>query len=167
MTLAAAAAVLVGTGCMTSPKWDDTATASLHAEVADMFNDMGAADFDKILAKISDDATAFDLDVKNAPVQIYGKAGVKAMFAELKQAIDASQGGFKMDVSIVKHTTHATPIMGYSAVEFDQTVTMGDQKMGPLKLRASAVARRIDGKWHYDHWHLSLREASMAPGSGG
>lgn len=167
MTLAAAAAVLVGTGCMTSPKWDDTATESLHAEVGDMFNDMGAADFDKILEKISDDATAFDLDAKNTPVQIYGKAGVKEMFDGLKKAVEQSQGGFKMDVQIVKHVTHATPIMGYSAVEFDQTITMGDQKMGPFKMRASAVARRIDGKWHYDHWHLSFREMPAMPGGGG
>ena len=137
LAVAAAAALGLGAGCVASPEWDADATKSLEADVIDMFHSMDQADFDKLLDHMSPDATAFDMDMENHPVQMYGKAGIAEMFQGIKAAIDASQGGMALQTTLVKHVVHATGVMGYAAVEFDQTITVGGQAMGPFKFRGS------------------------------
>lgn len=155
----------VATGCTAapSPDWDPEATKSLEAECDAMLRLIDAGDFDGMLARIDPDAVVFDMDLDNAPVQLTGKAAIAAMFDGFREAMKSQ--GLTIRSTVVRRTAHATATMGYVAVEFDQTFTMGAEAMGPIKFRGTMVARRFPDGWRWDHWHGSFREPVMPAGA--
>ena len=48
---------------------------------------------------------------------------------------------------------------GYCLIEFEQTLTVGGQVVGPMKFRATDVIAQPNGRgWIWTHWHASRRE---------
>jgi len=159
-------ALVVAAGCAATPsaEWDPEATRSLEAECDTMFRLLDAGDFDGMLARMDAGAVVFDMDMDNAPMQLHGKAAIAQLFEGFREAQKAQQLSIRS--SVVRRTAHATATMGYVAVEFDQTFTMGTEPMGPIKFRGTLVARRFPDGWRWDHWHGSFREPVMPVGAG-
>ena len=73
-------------------------------------------------------------------------------------ASEMKAAGGTVKTTVVRNDCYAVAVMGYCAVEFDQTFTSGGQTMGPMKFRGTTVARKVDGAWKWEHWHGSFRE---------
>jgi hypothetical protein len=82
-------------------------------------------------------------------------------FRSLEQA--GKTQGLKLKSVVTRSDCSATTAVGYCVVEFDQTITMGNQTMGPFKYRGTLVARKVDGVWRVSHWHGSFREVPAPP----
>ena len=139
-----------------SSDWDVAATDAVKAEVDRMFKDIDAGNFEVMLGRMDTDATAFDFDANNNPVSMHGIDEIRSYFGQYEQGM--KEGGMAMKSQVSRTDCRATPVMGYCAVEFDQTVTQGGQTMGPFKFRGTLVARKIGETWKWTHWHGSFRE---------
>ena len=161
---ATAAMLLVGcaTTAPTTAEYDRDAESSFRAKLDQMFRDLSAMKFDcmRIPADVPE-AVVFDFDEQNKPMSAYSPA-------EWNKIVDgyiaaAAQQGMKMETKVGRVEVHATSSFGFATAEFDQTFTMGDQKMGPLKFRGTMVAKRRGNEWVWVHWHGSFREFPTMP----
>jgi ketosteroid isomerase-like protein len=107
------------------------------------------------------DAVVFDFDEKNNPVKVRGAAEIQAFFEGFAKAM--TDGGLKFATSVVSMDCSATTLLGHCTSEFDQTITMGGNAMGPFKFRGTLVARKLADGWKWTHWHGSFRELPTAP----
>jgi ketosteroid isomerase-like protein len=157
-TLIVGLMVLAAAGCAAPPSsdWDEQATASLKAEVEGMLKSIDGGDFSAMTAKMDPDVVVFDTDEKNQPVRASGLAEVKQYMGGMEGGAKAL--GLKFASTIKSNVCHATAVMGYCAIEFDQTITAGGQTQGPFKFRGSFVARRVAGAWRWVHWHGGFAE---------
>jgi ketosteroid isomerase-like protein len=156
MLLVLASLPLAACGGASASTWDPKAASALHAQPEALLGDIDRGDFGAMLANMDDDTSVLDLDPDNHPVRYQGRDEVKKYFAGLEQAMKAH--GLKLKSTITRNECLATPAVGYCVVEFDQTIASGPQTMGPFKYRATIIARRVGGDWHWTHWHGSLRE---------
>jgi ketosteroid isomerase-like protein len=110
---------------------------------------------------LDDESIVLDLDENNHPVRYQGRDKVIQYFRSLEQGAKAQ--GLKFKTTIAKNDCSATATMGYCVVEFDQTITAGGQSMGPFKLRATLISRKVGDDWRWTHWHGSFREIPGPP----
>jgi hypothetical protein len=153
--LALSNAALAKKSTAPSSDWDPAATTALKAMSEKMFQDMDAGNMEAMTAMMSSEGVVFDMDMNNNPVAKRGPE-VAAYLNEMGAMM--KQNGSTMKTSIVRDDCFATAVMGYCAIEFDQTFTMGAQVMGPVKFRGTAVARKVGETWKWEHWHGSFRE---------
>jgi ketosteroid isomerase-like protein len=126
-----------------------------------MFADIDAGNIDALTNRMSNDAIIFDLDPNNVPVEKRGAAEIRAYMDQIASEMKAAGG--TVTTAVVRNDCYAVAVMGYCAVEFDQMYSMGGQTMGPMKFRGTAVARKVDGEWKWEHWHGSFRELPILP----
>jgi hypothetical protein len=155
-----ALALLAIVGCRggkrTSSDWDADATAKVSANVDQMFADIDAGNFAAMTDALDADASAYDVDPGGKPVAMYGRDGVKSYFDTM-----APTGGAPaptMHSTIKKKDCHATGVMGYCAVEFDQSVTVGGVDAGTFHFRGTLISRKVGEDWKWVHWHGSFAE---------
>jgi hypothetical protein len=144
-----------------SSAWDTAAAAELQAQSAKMFADIDAGNIDAVTSMMSSDGILFDLDPHNVPVARRSAAEIKAYMDQV--ASEMKTAGGTVTTTVVRNDCYAVAVMGYCAVEFDQVFTMGGQAMGPVKLRGTTVARKVDDVWKWEHWHGSYREGQVMP----
>jgi len=139
-----------------SSAWDPAVAAELKAQNEKMFADLDAGNTDALTNMMSSDGSIYDIDPNNVPVAKRGAAEIKAYMDQITSEMKAAGGTVKTNV--VRNDCYAVAVMGYCAVEFDQMFTSGGNTMGPMKFRATTVARKVDGTWKWEHWHGSWRE---------
>jgi ketosteroid isomerase-like protein len=147
-----------------SSDWNAQDSASLKPEIEGMLKSIDAGDFQAMIAKMDADATVFDFDADNKPIKMGSKAEVEKTFAGMAEMVKSQ--GLKFGSTIVSNDCHANAMMGFCAVEFDQTITAGGNTMGPFKFRGTLVARKLGGQWRWAHWHGSFREMPAMPPPG-
>jgi ketosteroid isomerase-like protein len=149
---------LLAAGCAAQPSsdWDEQATASLKGEVETLLKSIDSADFAGMAAKMDTDVVVFDFDEKNQPMRASGLGEMKQFMATVESATKSQ--GLKFASTLKTSVCHATAVIGYCAVEFDQTMTAGGQTQGPFKFRGTLVARKAGGAWRWMHWHGSFAE---------
>lgn len=130
---------------------------SLDAYVRDVFEHMGQGDFTYMKASACPEAVVFDTDEHGAPIAARGKAEIDRLLDHYQQVMHA--GGASTSVNITRLECRPLGGSGVCAIEFDQSMTMNGQTMGPFKLRATLVAERHKDRWIWVHWHASAREA--------
>ena len=157
-TLIVGVLVLAAAGCATPPSsdWDEQATASLKGDVETLLKSIDSGDFAAITAKMEPDVVVFDFDEKNQPMRASGLAEWKQYMTTFESV--AKSQGLKFASTLKTSVCHATVVMGYCAVEFDQTMTAGGQTQGPFKFRGTLAARKVGGAWRWVHWHGSFAE---------
>jgi hypothetical protein len=128
-----------------------------------MFADIDAGNTEALTNMMSNDGIIFDIDPNNVPVEKRGAAEIRAYMDQVASEMKAADGTVK--TTVVRNDCYAVAVMGYCAVDFDQTFTSGGQTMGPLKFRGTIVARKVDGVWKWEHWHGSFRELPVTPGT--
>jgi hypothetical protein len=152
--------LLAGTACAApapSGDWDPQAATSLKSEVEWMFKALDAGDIQGMLGRMdTSSAVVFDLDDKNQPVRAAGFEAVKKYMNGLGAAMKSQ--GMKATSTIKTNDCHATKVMGYCAIEFEQSMAMGGQTMGPFKFQGTLVARKVGEAWRWVHWHGSMAE---------
>ena len=146
-----------------SSEWDTAAAAELKAQTEKMFADIDAGNNDALTNMMASDGIIYDIDPNNMPVAKRGAAEIRAYMDQITTEMKAAGGSAK--TTVVRNDCYAVAVMGYCAVEFDQMYTMGGQTMGPMKFRGTAVARKVDGQWKWEHWHGSFRELPVMPAS--
>jgi len=144
-----------------SSAWDPAAAAELAAQNEKMFADIDAGNTDALTNMMSSEGIIFDIDPNNAPIEKRGAAEIRAYMDQIASEMKAAGGTVK--TTVVRNDCYAVAVMGYCAVEFDQTFTSGGQTMGPMKFRGTTVARKVDGAWKWEHWHGSFRELPTMP----
>jgi ketosteroid isomerase-like protein len=139
-----------------SSAWDPAVAAELKASTEKMFVDLDAGNTAALTNTMSSDGVIFDIDPANRPIAKRGAAEISAYMDRITKDMKAAGGSVK--TTIVRNDCFAVGAMGYCATEFDQTFTSGGHTMGPMKFRATTVARKVDGTWRWEHWHGSWRE---------
>ncbi|HEX2678499.1 MAG TPA: nuclear transport factor 2 family protein, partial [Polyangiales bacterium] len=134
--------------------------ASLEAYVRETFDHMGKGDFAFLKQSMCHEAVVFDIDENGAPITKRGEAEVGAMIDHYQQMF-ASSGA--VPTTTLNRLDCRVDGASFCTGEFDQTVKMGDQVMGPMKFRFTIIAHQHAGKWIWTHWHASLRENPGTP----
>ena len=154
---------LCASGCAAGQHHSTTPSSeeaqSLDAYVRDMFEHIGRGDFAAMKASACPEAVVFDTDEHGAPVSARGKAEVDHMLDHYQEMTHAP--GTSMSANITRLECRSLGGSGVCAVEFDQSMTMNGQTMGPFKARATLVAEHHNNRWIWVHWHASPREAPL------
>jgi len=152
---------LCASGCAAGQHHSTTPSSeeaqSLDAYVRDMFEHIGRGDLAAMKASACPEAVVFDIDEHGAPVSARGKAEVDHMLDHYQEMTHAP--GASMSANITRLECRSLGGSGVCAIEFDQSMTMNGQTMGPFKARATLVAERHNNRWIWVHWHASPREA--------
>jgi ketosteroid isomerase-like protein len=131
------------------------AAASLEAFVRDVFDHFGKGDFAYMKNSMCEQAIVFDLDENGTPIAKRGKAEVDAMIDHYQQLMSTPGAGTSATLQRIDCRADGS---AFCTVELDQTFSMGGETVGPLKFRATIVAKQHAGKWIWTHWHASFRE---------
>src|SRR5262249_38971321 len=128
-------------GCAAPPwsDWDEQASASLKAEAESLLKLVDSGDFAGMTAKMDPDVVVFDTDDKNQPVRASGLAEAKQYMGAMENGVKSQ--GLKFASTLKTSVCHATAVMGYCAIEFDQSITAGGQAQGPFKVRGPPAPR--------------------------
>lgn len=143
-------------GCSASSKWDPQGAESLKQLATKVLTDLDAGNFQAMFAGADSNVVVLDFDENNAPFRVDGLVAANAFMAHMAEV--AQSQGLKFTSTPVRSDAWATATMGYCIVEYDQSVTVGGQTMGPFKFRGTLVARRDGDRWSTTHWHGSFRE---------
>ncbi len=155
---ALSALCLVGImGCAVAPSgWDLQGAESLKQMSAKVLRDIDSGNFQGMFAEADSNLVVMDFDENNAPMRLDGTAGAAAFIARMTDLTKTQ--GLKFTSTMVRNEAWATATMGYSIIEYDQTISAGGQAMGPFKFRGTLIARRDGSQWKMTHWHGSFRE---------
>lgn len=143
-------------GCAASSGWDSQAAESLKQVSVKLLQNIDAGDFMAMIAESDSNVVIMDFDENNAPVRADGIGEARAFMTHMTEL--AKDQGLKFTSTIVRNDAWATATMGYSVVEYDQTLRAGGQTMGPFKFRGTLIARHEGDRWIITHWHGSFRE---------
>jgi hypothetical protein len=153
---------LLGTaGCAADSGPDPEAAESLKNEVVTLLGRLDAGDYVGMLANADSNVVIMDFDENNAPLRTDGIAESRAFMTRMTET--AKSQGLKFTSTIVRNEAWTYGPMGYAVVDYDQTIAMGGQTMGPFKFRGTMVGRRAGDRWLMTHWHGSFRELPGAP----
>lgn len=153
--------LLALSACTPSSDWDTGSADALEQQSVDLLRRLDAGQFTEMLADADPAVVIMDFDENNVPMRVDGLEAARAFFARLGETAKAQNIQFKS--TITRNDAWATATMGYGIVEYDQTITVGDQVMGPFKFRGTLIARRDAGKWRMTHWHGSFSVMPVSP----
>jgi hypothetical protein len=156
-------ALLLVSACAPSSGWDTASADALQQQSVDLLRRLDAGQFTEMLADADPAIVIMDFDENNVPMRVDGLEAARAFFARLGETAKAQNIQFKS--TITRNDAWATATMGYGIVEYDQTIAVGDQVMGPFKFRGTLIARRDGARWLMTHWHgsFSVMPAAAAP----
>lgn len=135
--------------------WSD---APFFAETVELLRSVRDHDFDTLAARCDDDFGIVDLDQSGASVMIRTRADWEAWFHRLFAELDAMSAA--TDSEILSYDATAGQDMGFSVVEFRQSLTMGDAT-GLFDCVATIVWKLTPTGWKEARWHVSLLSADI------
>lgn len=144
--------------------WLDSAPTStwageaFFAETVELLRSVRDHDFDSLAVLCDDDFGIVDLDQSGASVMIRTRAEWEAWFHRLFAELDAAAAA--TDSEILNYDAVAGTDLGYSVVEFRQSLTAGGQT-GLFDCVATIVWKRTEAGWKEARWHVSLLSADI------
>jgi ketosteroid isomerase-like protein len=151
----------------TATSWLETAQQSKWADAPyfpqtiALLRSVRDHDFDSLADLCDDDFGIVDLDQSGSSVMIRTRAEWEGwfhrLFSEL-QAVSAST-----DSEILDYQAIETPELGYSVVEFRQSLTTGDMTAN-FDCVATIIWKRTESGWKESRWHVSLLSTDLPEG---
>lgn len=144
--------------------WLDTADASrwagepFFAETVTLLTSVRTHDFDTLAALCDDDFGIVDLDQTGRNVMVRSRDEWEAWFRRLFSELDAMGAG--TDSEILAYDAVEGADLGYSVVEFRQSLTLGDT-IAHFDCVATIVWKRTPQGWKEARWHVSLLSADV------
>ncbi len=147
-----------------SRSWLDTAESSpwegepYFAQTVELLRSVRNHDFDSLAELCDDDFGIVDLDQSGGSVMIRTRAEWEAWFRRLFSELDAA--GADTDSEIIDYQAVAGSELGYSVVEFRQSLSVGGHT-GLFDCVATIVWKQTPGGWREARWHVSLLSADI------
>lgn len=127
--------------------------APFFAETVTLLRSVREHDFDTLAALCDDDFGIVDVDPSGAVRPIRDRAGWEAWFHELFATLTAM--GASTDSRIDDYQAIATDDMGYSVLDFTQTLTVGAH-VASFECIATIIWKRTADGWRESRWHASV-----------
>ncbi|HEY7216695.1 MAG TPA: nuclear transport factor 2 family protein [Thermoanaerobaculia bacterium] len=139
----------------------DAAAQEARAQVEKVMGAFAAMDLEALKAGVTEDVTAFEMDLEGKPVRLGSRADVlrfaEQIFAGMKKM------GASMKLDFHASDCRAGSTLAYCTVEFDFKAAMPDGSTMVQPSRNTVVLRKDDGGWKWAHWHSSLAVAPTPP----
>ena len=132
---------------------DRFADVAFFTETVTLLRSVRDHDFDTLAALCDDDFGIVDVDPSGAARPIRDRAGWEAWFHELFSTLDAM--GASTDSRIDDYQAIATADMGYSVLDFTQTLTVGTA-VASFECIATIVWKHTADGWRESRWHASV-----------
>ncbi|MDJ0497356.1 MAG: nuclear transport factor 2 family protein [Acidimicrobiia bacterium] len=151
----------------TTTSWLDSAHQSdwakdpFFAETVELLRSVRDHDFDSLAELCDDDFGIVDLDQSGGSVMIRTRAEWEAWFHRLFSELDAAAAS--TDSEILDYQAIATADMGFSVVEFRQSLGMGEL-IANFDCVATIVWKRTEQGWKEARWHVSLLSTDLPDG---
>jgi hypothetical protein len=149
-----------------STSWLDTAHDSqwndrpYFAETVELLRCVRDHDFDSLAALCDDDFGIVDLDQSGSSVMVRTRDEWEAWFRRLFTELDAMAAA--TDSEILSYDAIQTADLGYSVVEFRQTLTLGDM-VASFDCVSTIIWKRTEQGWQESRWHVSLLSSDIPP----
>jgi ketosteroid isomerase-like protein len=129
------------------------ADMAFFAETLTLLRSVRDHDFDTLAALCDDDFGIVDVDPSGNARPIRDRAGWEAWFHELFATLNAMQAS--TDSSIDDYHAIVTDDMGYSVLDFTQTLTVGPH-VARFECVATIIWKRTADGWRESRWHASV-----------
>ncbi len=129
------------------------AARSFFSETLTLLRSVRDHDFDTLAALCDDDFGIVDVDPAGAARPIRDRAGWEAWFRELFATLDSM--GASTDSRIDDYHAVAGEDLGYSVLDFTQTLTVGDHTAS-FECIATIIWKKVDAGWREARWHASV-----------
>ncbi len=147
--------------------WLDTAAQSSWAgepffsETVVLLSSVRDHDFDTLADLCDDDFGIVDLDPGGNNVMVRTRAEWEGWFQSLFSELNAADAA--TDSEILAYQAIETDDLGYSVVEFRQSLTMGEAT-AYFDCVATIIWKRTSSGWKESRWHVSLLSTSVPEG---
>jgi hypothetical protein len=151
----------------TNPSWLDTAADSAWSGApfldltVEMLRSVRDHDFETLSGICDDDFGIVDLDPSGGSVMVRSRAEWEAWFRNLFAQLEAIPA--QTDSEILAYDAVAGTDMGFSVVEFRQTLTIGDA-VAAFDCVTTIVWKLTESGWKEARWHVSLLSADIPEG---
>jgi ketosteroid isomerase-like protein len=129
------------------------ADTAFFAETVTLLRSVRDHDFDTLAALCDDDFGIVDVDPSGAARPIRDRAGWEQWFHELFTTLTAM--GATTDSRIDDYRSITTDDMGFSVLDFTQTLTVGAH-VASFECVATIVWKRTPDGWREARWHASV-----------
>lgn len=147
--------------------WLDTAhqsnwaEAPFFAETVELLRSVRDHDFDSLADLCDDDFGIVDLDQSGGSVMVRTRAEWEKWFRRLFAELDAV--GADTDSEILDYQAMAIAEMGFSVVEFRQSLTLGEAT-ALFDCVTTIVWKLTKSGWKEARWHVSLLSTDVPEG---
>ncbi len=131
-----------------------------YAETVTLLRSVRDHDFDTLAALCDDDYGIIDVAPDGGSVPIRTRAEWEGWFHNLFATLDTM--GADTDSQIVGYEATSTPSMGYSVLDFRQTLTVGPL-VATFDCIATIIWKRTEDGWREARWHCSVIESDVPP----
>lgn len=139
----------------------DWADAPFFLNTVELLRSVRDHDFDSLADLCDDDFGIVDLDQSGASVMIRTRAEWENWFQLLFAQLDAASAS--TDSEILDYRAIETADMGYSVVEFRQSLGMGEL-IASFDCVATIIWKRTESGWKEARWHVSLLSTDLPEG---
>ena len=151
----------------TATSWLDTAhnsdwaDAPFFSETVELLRSVRDHDFDSLADLCDDDFGIVDLDQSGSSVMIRTRAEWEAWFRRLFSELDAASAS--TDSEILDYQAMQTAEMGFSVVEFRQSLGLGEL-IAKFDCVVTIIWKRTEAGWKEARWHVSLLSTDLPEG---
>ncbi|RIV26813.1 hypothetical protein DYU11_00370 [Fibrisoma montanum] len=129
-----------------------------YAPTLTLFDCVSRHDFDTLADLCDDDFGIIDLDPEGKSVPITNRAEWENWFRTLFKRLDEMKAHTYTEIRT--YDALQTAEMGYSVVNFDQFLEVGDQKL-KFNCITTIIWKHTDRGWKESRWHCSLIQAPV------
>lgn len=130
-----------------------------YTDTIKLFQAVRAHDFDTLATLCDDDFGIIDIDPDGKSVLIENREEWEQWFHTLFARLDEMQAD--TDTQILQYQALQSGDMGYSVVNFCQTLTVLGYT-GYFTCVATIIWKRVDSTWRESRWHCSLLRADTS-----
>ena len=144
-----------------SSSWSDS---PFFAETVELLRSVRDHDFESLAELCDDDFGIVDLDPSGGSVMIRTREEWENWFHGLFAQLDTMSAD--TDSEILDYQALEGIDLGYSVVEFRQSLTIGDM-VAQFDCVATVIWKKTSLGWRESRWHVSLLEADIPEGMAG
>jgi ketosteroid isomerase-like protein len=122
-------------------------------ETVTLFESVRRHDFATLAALCQDDFGIVDLNTDGSSVIISNRAEWEQWFHALFARLDEMEA--ETNTEILRYQALQTELLGYSVVDFCQTLTVGG-RTARFTCVATIIWKQVLGGWQESRWHCSL-----------
>ena len=124
-----------------------------YAQTVELLDCVRDHDFRRLSEICDDDFGIVDITTEGGSLVIRDRAGWEAWFTSLFAQLDSMTARTWSDITGYEAVRAGE--MGYSVVDFDQTLIAPDDKLR-FRVMATIIWKRVDGTWKESRYHSSL-----------